>query len=418
MTKPRIISRSSLQKENEYRRNINLSIQLNRWTLKAMRVWPCSSEVSRLEKYFDALMHVVYYFLISCLFVPSFLYMLLDVHNTPGKLKVFGPLSFCVMAYLKYFSLAIHADEIRECFERIEWDWKNKRYSKDTDIMVADAIFGRRLVKICIFFMYSGFAFYYITLPINRGKVTVGNVTFIPMVFPVSNLFPDVRHSPVNEIFFGIQFMGGIVIHGVAATACSLAAAFAVHACGQVKVLIGWMDNLLEGRADMSSSVDDRISSIVSQHVRVLKFLSVTEEALQSISFVEFTGCTLNLCLLGYHVIKEWDPNDITESLTFFILLISLTFNIFIFCYIGELVAKYCSKIGEVAYMIDWYKLQGSRKRSVVLMIAMANTETRLTAGNMVELSLSTFGDVRIEHITAIIKLTDLYENSNCLLHA
>ncbi|XP_031834872.2 odorant receptor 10-like isoform X1 [Nomia melanderi] len=394
MAKPKTAAGSSSRNENEYQRNFNLSIQWNRWTLKAMGVWPSSSEVSRLQKSFNVLIIVVYYFLITFMFLPTYLFMLFEVENTYDKVKVCGPMSFCVMVYLKYLSLIVHAKQIRECFECIERDWKIMEYSKDKEIMVANANFGRRLVKICIFFMYSGFAFYYITLPIKTGRVTVGNVTFIPTVFPVSKLLADVRYSPANEIFLGIQFMGGIVVHGITAGACSLAVAFAVHACGQVKVLIGWMDNLLEGRADMSSSVDDRISSIVSQHVRVLKFISVTEEALVQISFIEFTGCTLNLCLLGYYTIMEWDTNDLTAPITYIIILGSLMFNIFIFCYIGELVAKYSSKIGDVAYMIDWYNLQGSRKRSIVLMIAMANTETRLTAGNIVELSLSTFGDV------------------------
>ncbi|XP_076224798.1 odorant receptor 4-like isoform X2 [Nomia melanderi] len=362
MAKPKTAAGSSSRNENEYQRNFNLSIQWNRWTLKAMGVWPSSSEVSRLQKSFNVLIIVVYYFLITFMFLPTYLFMLFEVENTYDKVKVCGPMSFCVMVYLKYLSLIVHAKQIRECFECIERDWKIMEYSKDKEIMVANANFGRRLVKICIFFMYSGFAFYYITLPIKTGRVTVGNVTFIPTVFPVSKLLADVRYSPANEIFLGIQFMGGIVVHGITAGACSLAVAFAVHACGQVKVLIGWMDNLLEGRADMSSSVDDRISSIVSQHVRVLK------------------------C--------EWDTNDLTAPITYIIILGSLMFNIFIFCYIGELVAKYSSKIGDVAYMIDWYNLQGSRKRSIVLMIAMANTETRLTAGNIVELSLSTFGDV------------------------
>lgn len=84
---------------------------------------------------------------------------------------------------------------------------------------------------------------------------------------------------------------------------------------------------------------------------------------------MEFVGCTLNICLLEYYVImvrnlriarntrsliltiyfeinvyiplklQEWSQNHITDAITFLVLLISLTFNIFIFCYIGQLVA-------------------------------------------------------------------------------
>jgi len=44
--------------------------------------------------------------------------------------------------------------------------------------------------------------------------------------------------------------------------------------------------------------------------------------------------------------------------------------------------------------MINWYRLSGRKSLDVVLMIAMSNTSIKLTAGNIFELSLSTFGDV------------------------
>ncbi|XP_076375581.1 odorant receptor 4-like [Megalopta genalis] len=396
MSKLKTISAISLAKENEHTADVNLSIQWNRWILRAMGIWPSSRELSGLEKCSNWLINVVCYTLISFLFLPCWLFMMLEVDDLYNKLKLFGPLSFCVMAYMKYYSLMVHANDIRNCIERIEWDWKTMQYLKDREIMVANAKFGQRLVKICMFFMYSGFVFYYIALPISIGRVTVEgqNLTFIPMVFPMTKLMPDTQYSPVNEIFFSIQFLGGIVIHGVSAATCSLVAALAVHACGQVKILAGWLEHLIEGRSDMSESVDKRIARLVSQHVRILKFLSTTETAMRQISFVEFIGCTLNLCLLGYYVIMEWDPEDIIASVTFITILVSLGFNIFIFCYIGDLVAEHCSKVGEVAYMIDWYQLWGNRKRCLVLIIAMSNSSTKLTAGKMVELSLSTFGDV------------------------
>jgi len=44
--------------------------------------------------------------------------------------------------------------------------------------------------------------------------------------------------------------------------------------------------------------------------------------------------------------------------------------------------------------MIDWHRLSGRKGLALILMIAMSNTSIKLTAGNLFELSLSTFGDV------------------------
>lgn len=44
--------------------------------------------------------------------------------------------------------------------------------------------------------------------------------------------------------------------------------------------------------------------------------------------------------------------------------------------------------------MIEWYQLQGNKKLCCVLIIAMSNSSAKLTAGNIVELSISTFSHV------------------------
>lgn len=198
---------------------------------------------------------------------------MLEVEELYNRIKLCGPLSFCVMAYLKYYSLIAHEREIRECVERIKWDWRNIEHSEDRKIMLVNANFGGQLVTISTFFIYSGFVLYYIAVPIKIGKIATEdeNLTFIPMVFPFSTFIADIRYSPTNEILFSIQFLGGALIHGIAAAGCSLAAVFAIHACGQMKVLMCWLGHLVDGRADMCKTVDGRIASIVNQHVRILK---------------------------------------------------------------------------------------------------------------------------------------------------
>jgi len=42
--------------------------------------------------------------------------------------------------------------------------------------------------------------------------------------------------------------------------------------------------------------------------------------------------------------------------------------------------------------MIDWYRLQGKRALAVILI--MSNSSVKLTAGNVIDLSINSFGDV------------------------
>nr|XP_031834873.1 odorant receptor 22c-like [Nomia melanderi] len=382
--------------DDGYQEYVNLSIEWNRWILKPMGVWPRSSNMSRLRRCFTRMTNALCYSLITFLFVPCGLYVFLEVEDIYDKLKLFGPLIFCVMAFMKYSSLIVHENEIRECMRLIEWDWRNARHREDRRIMVANATFGRRLVKICAFFMFSGFVFYYIAVPISVGRIAHAgtNRTFLPLMFPFPKLIANTHVSPANEIIVSIQFVAGMVLHVVAVGSCSLAAVFAAHLCGQMEILMCWLGHLVDGRDDMSSTMNGRVASIVSQHVRILKFLTLVERTITQISLVEFFGSTLDVCLLGYYVIVEWTSKEMTATVTYMVLLISLTFNIFIFCYIGELVAEQCRKVGVMSYMIDWYRLPENDKLSLVLIMAMSNSSMKLTAGSLVQLSLTTFSDV------------------------
>ncbi|XP_071862839.1 odorant receptor 25 [Bombus fervidus] len=385
----------SVVTEHDYEKDVSSSIQWNRWLLIPIGAWP-NFRKSTMGKYFSSLINILCFGLIAFMFVSCGLYALIEIEELYHKIELLGPLIFFLMTFIKYYLLILHENDIREGCKCIEWDWMNIEHQEDRNIMTVNANYGRRLAAICTFFLFSAFAFHYIIVPTSMGKVVdeSGNLSFASLPFPVPGFIADVRYSPCNEIFYFIQTLTGAVMHTVTSAACSIAAVFAVHACGQMKVMMNWLEHLVDGRPDMSNTVNGRIAKIVIQHNRILKFLALTENALQQISFVEFLGCMLIMCLLGYYLITEWNSKDIMLSITHMALMTSFTFNIFIFCYIGELVAEQCKKVGEMTYMIDWYRLSGKKKLGCILIIAMSNSSIKFTAGNMIELSISTFSDV------------------------
>ncbi|CAK9826102.1 Odorant receptor 83a [Anthophora retusa] len=387
---------TSVTTEHDYNKYLNLSIELNRWLLKPFGIWPSAHKPTGTGKYFIWLINLLCYSLMGFEFISCGMYVILEVEGAYGHLKLMGPITFFAISFLKYYLLTFHEDDILECIEQIKWDWKNVKCIDDRNVMVTYAYYGRRLIIICTFFLCSSFVFFYVITPINAGIIVTidGNHSCLRMPFPFPKTIADADYSPFNEIFFTVQFVTGIVMHGVTSATCSLAALFAIHGCGQMEVLKSWLQHLVDGRADMSETVDGRIASIVSQHVRILNFLALTEKTMQQIAFVEFLGCTVILCLIEYYIITEWDPNELTPAMTHTALFLSFTFNIFIFCYIGEIVAEHCRKVGEMSYMIEWYRLIGNKKLCCVLIIAMSNSSVKLTAGNMVDLSIDTFSEV------------------------
>ncbi|KAK2583188.1 hypothetical protein KPH14_009208 [Odynerus spinipes] len=387
--------------EDHYYKYVNLSIELNRWILQSLGVWPEFKETTWKEKYFRRAKNAIFYFLMIFVFLPCGPYVILEIESTYDKLRLTGPLSFCIMAVLKYLFLTLHENDFRRCVEYIETDWKNAKHSEDKKIMIANAHSGRSLATLCAAFAYGAATFYYIALPITSGKIFAPdvNISYRPLPFPVTRIFLDARYSPVNEIVIFLQCLYGFAAHSIAAGTCSLAAVCTMHACGQLQVLMNWLEHLVDGREDMCDDLDKRMANIIQRHVHTLDFISMTEELLNKISLVEIVGCTLNMCLLGYYCIMEWDVSEVLGCLTYVIILTSVTFNIFIFCYIGELLTEQCAKLGDRSYMIDWYHLPGKKSQALILIISMSRITTKLTAGNLMELSLNSFSDVSIMKI-------------------
>ena len=255
-----------------HEKNLKLSIQWNRWLLIPIGVWP-NLRRSIVGKYFSWLVNIICFGLIGFMLVSCGLFLIMEVKQAYNQIKMIGPLSFFTMTFMKYYLLILHESDIREGVKRIEWDWKNIEHQEDKNIMTEHATYGRRLVTICTFFMYSAFAFYYLVVPLSMGRIVVedANLSFIALPFPASSLIADTRRSPSNEIIYTIQVLTGVVMHAITSGACSIAAVFAVHACGQMQVLMNWLGHLVDGRSDMSNTVEGRMATIVTQHDRVLK---------------------------------------------------------------------------------------------------------------------------------------------------
>ncbi|KYN37957.1 hypothetical protein ALC56_07581, partial [Trachymyrmex septentrionalis] len=98
----------------------------------------------------------------------------------------------------------------------------------------------------------------------------------------------------------------------------------------------------------------------------------------------------------------EWHEESINTIITYIMVLTAMMFNIFIFCFIGELVSNQCKKVGEVAYMTDWYQLPHKIVLGLILIILRSRIVTKITAGKIFHMSIQTFGVVSIMKIINI----------------
>ncbi|XP_036146795.1 uncharacterized protein LOC105835747 [Monomorium pharaonis] len=394
----------------------NYSIQLNRWFMKPIGAWPLTLCETTLEKISCVILTMISCFLICFLLIPCTLCTILVDTDLDTKIRMIGPLSFILMAAVKQYILINRSESISECFQHVRADWSHVALSheKDREIMVNNAKFGRWLSSVSAIFMYSAGIFFTTVMPIcARRTEIIDNETVRSLSFPIYRGLFDPRTTPSFEIAQFMQALAGYVIYTITIGVCSLAAILVMHACGQFRILMLKMEDLADGkeRKSANSTHEGRLGDIVKHHIRILSFITRTEKLLNEICLVDVVGCTLNICFLGFNMMTEWENRETLGTMTFCSLLISFTFNIFILCYIGELLAEQCIQIGMKSYMIDWYRIPNKGALGLTLVMAMSNATIKLTAGKFMDLSLASFCSVSKDIVLEFCFRLFIYKN-------
>ncbi|CAL1689206.1 unnamed protein product [Lasius platythorax] len=378
----------------DYIEDKEYSIQPIRWLLRPISIWPVSDS-SVKEKILSMVLLLVCIFLIASILVPCALAIFLDeTKDVEAKIRDFGPLSNWVLASLKYSSLLMHVGDIRQCIEHIESDWRTATKIKEREVMLKSARIGRFIAIFSATFVHSGVFSYSIFQVMTLEESTGDNVSVHSLPFAFYDKILDTTTSPAYEIVFTIQCLSTFVVNSIVVATCSVTSVFVMHACGQLKILMSLLDNLVDNKNEKRDFSQRKFAVVVEHHLKVLSFISHIEKITNVVCLVEIMGCTMHMCLLGYYCILDWNQNSKEGIVTYIIILISVTFNVFIFCYIGEILSEQCDQVGETAYMTNWYLLPGNSALGLVLIILRSSVVIRLTAGKMIELSFSTFGNV------------------------
>ncbi|KAL6426546.1 hypothetical protein ACFW04_009160 [Cataglyphis niger] len=388
----------SVPKNADSKNYNDYSLQLNRWFLKPIGAWP-QTDASGVVWKIVVLLHIfICVTIVMFIMVPCTLYMLLEENDIKLKLSAMGPLIHRIMGSVNYWTLLTRSNDIRNCIQHMETDWKLIQRIEDRDVMLQHAKFGRFIAGICGVIMQGGTFLFSIAKAMKTTTIVVDNETFTmhPMTCPIYSKIIDTRFSPVNEIALVIQFLSTFIVSASTVGACSMAAVFAMHACGQLNVLYTWLHELVGSQKERNHITNNerKFAIIVKHHLRVLNFISRIESIMHKVSLVELVGCTINMCLLGYYCIMAWETVDTAKITSYVIVYLSMGFNIFIFCYIGEIITEQCKHVGEMAYTTNWYKLHHKTSRNLVLIIARSSNVIKITAGKLFQLSIATFGDV------------------------
>lgn len=260
--------------DKSYRDPSNYSLQLNRWFLKPVGAWPSSATTTIREKVLSVILIVVCWSLIAFTVLPCILNILFEETDMQKKLRAVGPLSHWCMGGMNYFSLLFRSRDIRQCVRHMKTDWQTVTQPGDRQVMLRYARVGRFVAGLCAIFMHSGVFSHSVLQAFTTPEIAyIGNESVQVHVLPCPTYskFVDIRYNPTGDIALTLQLLSSIVVNSVTVGACSLAAVFATHACGQLNVLMRWLNQLVDDRKQFDK-VQRRLAVIVEHHLRVLRY--------------------------------------------------------------------------------------------------------------------------------------------------
>ncbi|KAF3054527.1 Odorant receptor 228 [Nylanderia fulva] len=383
-----------MPQNKHYQDDILYITQPTRNILLILGAWPSIDQKrSVFPQACNFLLISITYTLLFSELIPGILYWLME-KSTRIRLQIIPLLLYDIMSVSQYGIFIFRRDQLRQCFKYIEEDWED--ISANTrNIMLKSAKMGKRLATICAVFMYSGAFTFRTILPLSQGKiVTDQNITIKPFACPGYFFSLDVYVSPIYEILFTIQCVTGILMVSIVISASGLTAIFVMHARGQLKILIDLMRSFVQEPCQEERTVDTKLAQIVKHQIKVRNFLRLVQHTLHEIYLIELTVNTISICLLLYFMIVDWQSRNIAVLCTYLLSITNVVTHIFLFCYTGEQLTSQAEKVAITSCGLEWYRLPNRKARSVILLMIMSNTPTKISAGNIVDLSLKTFGDV------------------------
>ncbi|XP_078043426.1 odorant receptor 4-like [Augochlora pura] len=374
-----------------YEKDIAYIFKPCKWILKSIGIWPNVLKDTNkiLQKFSIGLWNFVLLFAL----IPFTLYLALEEKNLTIILSLIGPGVYCWLALFKYWSLIACKPALKYCIQIVQDDWKEVERGEDRELMLKYGNVGRNLTILCVTFMYSGaFMYHAISKCVIGAYVDEQNRTVKPLNYPAYSGLFDPQKRPYYDMVFAMHIMCGYVLSSVTIGICGLAALFASHVCGQIDIMILRLKNLTDQRKE--SNLNLRLASIIDHHVRTLRFSTMIETTLQQVCFFEYLGSTFVICMVEYYTIMDWNNNNTVGLVTYVLIMIAFIFNIFILCYIGELLVEKTADVGWLCFTIDWYHLRVETMRSLILIIGISKFPSKISAGQIAVLNLSTFGNV------------------------
>ncbi|CAL7936633.1 unnamed protein product [Xylocopa violacea] len=381
---------------DNYQNDVQNALKYFRMLLKIVGIWPLiNGYTSLFERIVSMILMIACPTSISFVLLPSGYYCFFHVKDITVTVQMLAPMCYCVACLAKFFYLCLRTSVLKPCVEQIENDWRSIESDEHRNLMTGKVLLAHKSTLVYMVLFYFVGMSYCTFLPLLSDPFQISeNVTVKPLIHPGLDLFIDVYASPTYELIYFMHCVYAFLSVSIEITLCSVMASLVAHSCGMLRIQITRLKSLFEEARDMGNGTENLLAAVVTGHVDALNYTRNVSKALQEICFLQVAMTTILICANEYLCIVAWRNRDVIAIVTYVCTWITMTFNMFVICYGGELLVAEGEKFGDATYNIEWYNLRGKKSMDLMLLIGSSKFAPKLTAGKIFELSMNTFSTV------------------------
>ncbi|KAM0732895.1 Odorant receptor 13a [Formica fusca] len=372
-------------------RDFEWAVELNRFGLKLVGLWPKTNEVAKNNYASDLRVGIIFVIItfvsgipLICSLVQVWTDMILVIDN----LQITLPL---MLVSLKLVIIRWKRTAVLSIVRMMAEDWMAPKIDAERDVMVKRA----RTARLFVICGYVLMIFSFITiivlpcfgLPFRR----LTNLTDRDRPLPLQTYyFYDTDKSPQFELTLLIQattiFLAAVIYTSVDA----FLGLVILHICGQ-------LENFRRRLVSLASRKDFNyaLRNNVIAHLRLIRFADKMENtfALMMLSLVFYFSIVF--CLYGFLLLSVVTnaENNVSFSRVSYVIVgvVTLLAYTFLYCGAGEIIIEQCEAICCALYDLNWYKLESRKARCLILLMIRASEPFRITAGKIIPLTMTTF---------------------------
>lgn len=237
--------------------------------LRILGAWPNRVSSSTLSKIFNWYLIFTCYTLQLIVLVPGFLHVFLKEKNGRKKMKMMIPQVNGYLQLCKYSLVLRWTNKLRVLLDEMKEDWLNTT-EEDQLIFRAKASFGHRAMSMIAIVTYSAGLGYRTILPLSKGRILLPNNTTKRLLpCPGYFVFFNEQVSPIYEIIFIIQVLGGLLTYTIMCGTIGMCVMFCLHSSSLLRILLNKICQLTKQLDVNEVVVHEKIVEIVKYQTRV-----------------------------------------------------------------------------------------------------------------------------------------------------